>query len=116
MKDAVAILGKDDHVVPGLLHELTAPALPADGLSPTVLVRTWPPIGGRHGEQQPGAQARHSHGSGGVLGWMLQTPLLLALLAIAVLDETAVIIVISNGCQGLSTGALVRKTVLPAGP
>jgi hypothetical protein len=32
MKDAIVPLGKDDHFVARLLHELAPPALPADGL------------------------------------------------------------------------------------
>jgi hypothetical protein len=100
MKNAVAVLRKNDHVVPGLLQELTVLAVLADGVSPAFLWLTLPPIGGRQGEQQPGEQDTDPHCPGGFLGWMLQPPLRLALLASAVLDETAVIIGIER-LQGL---------------
>jgi hypothetical protein len=99
-KDAVIALGEDDHLLPGLLLELAPPALPADGLSPTLLLLARPPGRRRQGEHQQGQQDVHPHGPRGFLGRTFQTPLWLALLDTALLDETASIVII-KGPQGL---------------
>jgi hypothetical protein len=57
----------------------------------------------------------HTHRPRGLRGRMLHTPRLLTCFDRAMRDETA-LIVISKGCKGLSTGAVVRNTVLPPGP
>lgn len=76
-KDAVAVLGKDDDLVPVLCQELAPPALPAEGLPPGVGLLALQPVSGRQGEQQQGKHDVHAHRSRGFFGWMLQTPLLL---------------------------------------
>src|SRR5512132_4296512 len=86
MKDAVVALGKDDDQIPHLLQELAAPALPADGLSPGVLLLTLPSIGGCQGEHEQGEHHVPAHRPRGFLGWMLPTPLLLTLFDTAILD------------------------------
>ena len=96
MKDAVAILRKDDDLVPALLQELTSPALPADWLSPGGLSRTWPPLGRGHGAPQPGAPDGHAHRPRRVLGRRLQTPRRLTLLDRALLAQTAVGIIVER--------------------
>src|SRR5215510_6022165 len=100
MKDAVAALRKDDDVVPSLLAELTAPALPADGLAPDFLLLTWQPVGGCQGEQQQGEQDVDAYRPPGFLRGMLQIPLRLGFFDTAILDQTAVIIVVER-LQGL---------------
>src|SRR5262245_36734331 len=100
MKDAVEALCKDNDLVPSLLEELTAPALPADGLAPGFLLLTLPPVGGCQGEQQHGEQDVDAYRPPGFLRGMLQIPRLLGFLDPAILDQTAVIIVVER-LQGL---------------
>jgi hypothetical protein len=96
MKDAIAALSKHDDQVPALLLELTSPALPADGLSPTLLLLALQPVRRRQGEHQQGEQDVDTHCPGGFLGGMLQAPLLFTLFDTAVLDQTTVVIVIER--------------------
>ena len=63
MKDAIVPLGKDDHLVAGLLQHLSTPTLPADGLPGGRLALTLQPIRGRQREQQQGEHDLHLHGS-----------------------------------------------------
>jgi hypothetical protein len=96
MKDGIATLGKDDDVIAGLLQELATPAFPTDRLVPRVGLRTLQTIRRRQGEHQQGKQHVDAHGPRGFLRRMFQTPLLLTLLDTAMLDRTAVIIVIEG--------------------
>src|SRR5215510_7683728 len=115
MNDAIVPLGQDNHLVAGLLKHLSAPTVPADGLPGGRLALTRQPIGGRQRAQQQGEQDMHAHGPCVVLGgWpnshggcaslMPQCSMRLRLSSS------------SNGRKGWSTGAWVRKTVLPPGP
>ena len=79
-KDAVAAVSKDDHLVPVLLDELPAPALPPDWVLPGVGLFTLQAIGGRQGEHQQGDHHVHPYGSPRFLRRMLQVPLLLGFL------------------------------------
>jgi hypothetical protein len=96
MKDAITALSKHDDQVPALLLELTSPALPADGLSPTLLLLALQPVRRRPGEHQQGEQDVDTHCPGGFLGGMLQALLLFTLFDTAVLDQTTVVIVIER--------------------
>src|SRR5919108_3420184 len=100
MKDAVIALGKHDDLLPSPLQELAPPALPADRLTPPVLALTLQPICGGQREHQQREQDMHSHRALSFLGRMPQFPLLLGFLDAAVLNQTAVVIVIKRP-QGL---------------
>jgi hypothetical protein len=56
MKDAIAPLGKHYHLLPRLLQELAAPALPAHRLSAHGVALTLQPIRRRQGKHQQGEQ------------------------------------------------------------
>ena len=73
-KDAVAPLGTHHNLVPVLLEELPAPALPANRLTPRGLLLTRQPVGGRQGTHQQGEEDVHAHRPRAFLGRMLQTP------------------------------------------
>src|SRR6266850_4576503 len=73
-KDAVEPLGKDDDLVPVLLEELPAPALPPDRVCPGVVWLTPQAIGGSQGEHQQGEHDMHPDGALCFLRWMLQVP------------------------------------------
>ena len=105
-KDAIVALGTHDDLVPVLLEELAPPALPAHRLRPGFNFFTPQPRGRRQPEQEQGTHDVNPHGPLRFLGRMPQVPLLLGFLDAAVLNEA----------KGSSTGALVRKTVLPPGP
>jgi hypothetical protein len=108
MKNAVVVLGKDDAQIPRVLEKLAALALPDDGFSPGVLLLTLAPIGGRQGEHQQGEQDVHAHRACRVLGRMLQTPLVLALLDTVILDEATVDIIV-EWLQGLVHQGIGQK-------
>jgi hypothetical protein len=92
MKDPVVGPGNDDHHVSSLLQELAPPALPAHRLSAGVLWLTWPPIRCGQGEQQQGDHDVHAHRPRGFLGRRFHAPRRLTVLDIAMLYETAIII------------------------
>jgi hypothetical protein len=99
--EALVPVGKHDDQGTGLLHELTPPALPADGLTPSGLVLTRQSIGGGQGQHEARHQDRHSHAPRGFLRRMPQHPRLLRVLDAAMLEQTAVVSII-QGRQGLS--------------
>ena len=107
-KDAVVALGKHDDLVPVLLEELAPPALPAHRLRPGFNCFTPQPIGRRQPEQEQGKHDVNPHGPLRFLGRMAQAPLLFAFLDTAVLDETALIVVI-KGFQRLLHGGIRQE-------
>jgi hypothetical protein len=96
MPDAIVALSPHDHLVAGLLQELAPPALPAEGCRSALLGLTRPPVRPRQGPHQPGQQDVHAPRACGVLGGMLHTPRRLALLQTAMLDQTALIVVVER--------------------
>jgi hypothetical protein len=108
MKDAVVVLGKDDDQIPCRLQEPAAPALPADGPSPGVLLLTQPPLCGRQGKHQQGEHHVHAHRPRGFLGRMPQTPRLLTLFDTAILNETTSVVII-KGPQRLLHGGVRQQ-------
>jgi hypothetical protein len=74
--------------------------LPADRFFSHVVLLTLQTVHRRQGEHQQGEEGVHAHRPRRFLGRMLQAPLLLALLDTAILDQTAIIIII-KGAQGL---------------
>src|SRR6266542_6711170 len=96
MKDAIGALGKYDAQVPGLLVELPPPALPADRLTACRLLLTLPPIRRGQREHEQREHHRHVHRALGFLRRMAQLPRLLRFLDTTVLDQTAVVIVITG--------------------
>ena len=81
--------------------DLEALASPADGLTPDGRVLTRQSIGGGQGKHEERQQDRHSHSPRGFLWRMPQHPRLLRFLDAAMLEQTAVVIIIT-GLQGLS--------------
>jgi len=61
MKDAVAVLSKDNHLVPHLLQE---PKPPADRLTRGAFLLTLQPVRRGQGEQQQGEHDMDPHRSG----------------------------------------------------
>jgi hypothetical protein len=100
MKDALAILGKDDDVVSSLFQDLAPPALPTDRVLPHVGMLTLQAVRCPQGAHQYSEDEVHAHRPRRFLGRMLEAPLLLALFDTAMLDQPAVIIVV-EGLQGL---------------
>ena len=113
--DAVAALGKHDHLVPVLLEELPAPALPPDRFCPDGAWLTLPPVGRRPREHEQGEHDVDPNCPRGFLGRMAQAPWLLTLLDTAVLDETAIIVVI-KWLQGLLHRGIRQEDRGPAWP
>jgi hypothetical protein len=108
MKDTVAVPGKDDDMVPGLLHELAAAALLADRLFAQVVLLSLQAVRRRQRAHPHGEDDVDTHRPGSFLGRMLQAPLLFALLDTAMLDETALVIVIER-LQGLLHRGIGQK-------
>ena len=100
MEDAIIALGKHDHLVPGLLEELAPPALPTHGLPAGGLLFTPQPIRRGQRKHEPREQHMHPYRPFSFLRRMAQVPLLFRFLDAAVLDQTAVVIVVKRS-QGL---------------
>ena len=116
LKHTVVPLGTPDHLIAGLLQELAPPALPAHGLPAGRLPLTRQPIrcGPRGNMSRITNTCTRTARSAFCGGWPKSHGGLASLLqqcSISLRTSSS-----SKGCKGCSTGALVRKTVIPRGP
>jgi hypothetical protein len=87
MKEAISTLGKDDHLISGLLDDWAPPAQPTHGLAAHRLLFTLQAIRDGQGAHEQGEDDMHPHCPLGFLRRMLQLPLLLGFFDAAVLDD-----------------------------